>query len=267
MADGYDRLIFNIQLFVSIGFVRSFDGHFRCSFTRCLTCCLRCLSPCFLSFLHCVRRFIFFGWHSCLYILHLVIMLLVIRRALLSFVVHRSPTELCSRSQVSPRNLLLGGGLSAKLTVGDLREFQLVGGNFDRLYNDDSLSVRHLGATSVATPEGCVSCQMPLHRVAPFVPSTLRRQLASCLPGELVSNRMPVVELRSLAARLCCSGVCIGVSVVFDRPSNSVVNPFHIHRAGLQRSLEQRSEPLSSLTASPCVPPGSAIGIPLRGEC
>ena len=84
-----------------------------------------------------------------LILLQAVMLLLVICRVLVHTVVHRSPIELHCRSQASRRTMLLGGGLSPKLTEGDLREFQLVDGNFDRLYDDDSLLVHQLETTPV----------------------------------------------------------------------------------------------------------------------
>ena len=84
-----------------------------------------------------------------LILLQAVMLLLVICRVLVHTVVHRSPIEPHCRSQASCPTLLLGGGLSPKLTAGDLREFQLVDGNFDRLYDDDSLLVHQLETTPV----------------------------------------------------------------------------------------------------------------------
>lgn len=145
-------------------------------------------------------------------------------------------------SNAGPNRLLGGAGICPKLTVGDVRVFQVVAGHFDWLYNEDQLLLCQLRSGEVLVSPHEICCRLPLHVVAPFVLSTTRSQLVTLIPCDIAARRIPVSELRSIAVSLCCAGSCKFVYAVFRRPENSVVNPFHINRDAARAQLPAESQ-------------------------
>lgn len=209
------------------------------------------------------RLFIILRTHYFAVTCALAILYVVVRRPLRYLrVVHRRSTLPVEGISSSPGHLLLGGGLFPRLTVGRLRDYPLLHGDLNRLYDDDCVVVRQLSSQVDRAPENCVWSRLPLHVVAPHVPSTLRSQLSRFLPSDLLPSRIPVVDLRTLATRLCCVDKCTELFVLLERPADSEVNPFHIDRTAARLAPPPAS--ITSFdTSTPAVMPQAAGNIPV----
>ena len=151
-------------------------------------------------------------------------------------VVHRTRHP-CVCIHPSPSRTRISGGapLFRGISVGDIRDLPVSFGDFTRLYDDDRLTCRSIGVNLPTPIDRQVCVRLPLHQIAPYVTSALRVQLSACLPYSYCPRNVPISELRLASTRLCCAGECIWVFASFERPVNSVVNPFHIDRVAAAR--------------------------------
>ena len=160
----------------------------------------------------------------------------------------------------TPSRLLGGAPLLPGITVRELSAYPIQFGDYTSLYDDDCLFPLSLGCRRPDAVESAVCVLVPLHLIAPYVPSTLRVSLGACLPSIYSIRNVSISTLRADAARLCCASDCIQVYVVLRRPANSVVNPFHIDRGNL---VVRTSSPCPLAVAPPLFPSSDDIAVPL----